>query len=104
MLLNLPSFRSLLQQDKASVYWDIDQKFLDSTQHDAGYFIRQHQKSWPHFKAQPFKWVSNHYTKSKNISVIGTPKNIGQVKYVGALAATVVYGKQTPKYSLGFRE
>jgi ATP-dependent helicase/nuclease subunit B len=77
--------QELLQQDKASVYWDIDQKFLDSTQHDAGYFIRQHQKSWPHFKAQPFKWVSNHYTKSKNISVIGTPKNIGQVKYVGAL-------------------
>jgi len=77
--------QELLQQDKAKIYWDIDQIFLDSPQHDAGYFIRQHQKSWSHFKSQPIKWVSNYYTKPKNISVVGTPKNIGQVKYVGAL-------------------
>ena len=77
--------QELLQQDKAKIYWDIDQIFLDSPQHDAGYFIRQHQKSWSHFKSHPFNWVSNYYTKPKNISVIGTPKNIGQVKYVGAL-------------------
>jgi len=77
--------QELLQQYKAKIYWDIDQIFLDSPQHDAGYFIRQHQKSWSHFKSQPIKWVSNYYTKPKNISVVGTPKNIGQVKYVGAL-------------------
>jgi len=77
--------QEFLQQDKAKIYWDIDQIFLDSPQHDAGYFIRQHQKSWSHFKSHPFNWVSNYYTKAKNISVIGTPKNIGQVKYVGAL-------------------
>ncbi len=77
--------QELLQQDKAKIYWDIDQTFLDTPQHDAGYFIRQHQKTWNHFKSQPFKWVSNYYTKPKNISVVGTPKNIGQVKYVGAL-------------------
>lgn len=77
--------QELLQQEKAKIYWDIDQIFLYSPQHDAGYFIRQHQKSWSHFKSQPIKWVSNYYTKPKNISVVGTPKNIGQVKYVGAL-------------------
>ena len=77
--------QELLQQDRAKIYWDIDQTFLDTPQHDAGYFIRQHQKNWNHFKSQPFKWVSNYYTKPKNISVVGTPKNIGQVKYVGAL-------------------
>jgi len=77
--------QELLQQDKAKIYWDIDQTFLDTPQHDAGYFIRQHQKKWNHFKSQPFKWVSNYYTKPKNISVVGTPKNIGQVKYIGAL-------------------
>ena len=77
--------QELLQQDRAKIYWDIDQTFLDTPQHDAGYFIRQHQKNWNHFKPQPFKWVSNYYTKPKNISVVGTPKNIGQVKYVGAL-------------------
>jgi hypothetical protein len=77
--------QELLQQDKAKIYWDIDQKFLESAQHDAGYFIRQHQKNWSHFKSQPFKWVSKHYKSPKNISVVGTPKNIGQVKYVGTL-------------------
>jgi len=77
--------QELLQQDRAKIYWDIDQSFLETLQHDAGYFIRQHQKTWNHFKSQPLKWVSNYYTKPKNISVVGTPKNIGQVKYVGAL-------------------
>ncbi|MDA9057178.1 PD-(D/E)XK nuclease family protein [Flavobacteriaceae bacterium] len=77
--------QELLQQEKAKIYWDIDQTFIETPQHDAGYFIRQHQKTWNHFKFQPFKWVSNYYTKPKNISVVGTPKNIGQVKYVGAL-------------------
>jgi len=77
--------QELLQQEKAKIYWDIDQIFLDSPQHDVGYFIRQHQKRWSHFKSKPIKWGSNYYTKPKNISVIGTPKNIGQVKYVGAL-------------------
>ena len=77
--------QELLQQEKAKIYWDIDQTFIETPQHDAGYFIRQHQKAWSHFKSQPFKWVSNYYTQPKNLSVVGTPKNIGQVKYVGAL-------------------
>ncbi|MDG1384830.1 MAG: PD-(D/E)XK nuclease family protein [Flavobacteriaceae bacterium] len=77
--------QNLLEQDKADIYWDIDQTFLETPQHDAGYFIRQHQKSWKHYKNQPFKWVSKYYTTPKNISVVGTPKNIGQVKYVGTL-------------------
>ncbi|MDC0118105.1 PD-(D/E)XK nuclease family protein, partial [bacterium] len=77
--------QELLKQNKATIYWDIDQTFLETPQHDAGYFIRQHQKAWKHFKSHPIKWVSNYYTKPKHISIVGTPKNIGQVKYVGAL-------------------
>ena len=77
--------QELLLKDRAKIYWDIDQSFLETPQHDAGYFIRQHQKTWNHFKTQPLKWVSNYYMKPKSISVVGTPKNIGQVKYVGAL-------------------
>ena len=77
--------QELLHQNKATIYWDIDQTFLETPQHDAGYFIRQYQKAWKHFKSQPIKWLSNYYTNPKHISVVGTPKNIGQVKYVGAL-------------------
>ena len=57
--------QNLLEQDKADIYWDIDQTFLETPQHDAGYFIRQHQKSWKHFKNQPFKWVSIVFTIPK---------------------------------------
>lgn len=77
--------QELLKQQKATIYWDIDQTFIDNSQHDAGYFIRQYQKKWAYFQEQPFKWVSDHYKTPKNISIVGTPKNIGQVKYVGAL-------------------
>ena len=49
--------QELLQQEKAVIYWDIDQTFVEAPFHDAGYFIRQHQKQWSHFKTQPFKWV-----------------------------------------------
>ena len=75
----------LLQLGKTSVYWDIDQIFVDTPHHDAGHFLRQYKKNWTYFKSQPFKWVSNQYSNPKNISVVGTPKNIGQVKYVGSL-------------------
>jgi hypothetical protein len=75
----------LLQLGKASIYWDIDQIFIDTPHHDAGHFVRQYKKSWTHFKSEPFKLVSCQYSNPKNISVVGTPKNIGQVKYVGSL-------------------
>ena len=77
--------QELLEQEKAVIYWDIDQTFIETPFHDAGYFIRQHQKQWSYFKKKPFKWVSNQYATPKNISIVGTPKNIGQVKYVGSL-------------------
>ncbi|MDA9026911.1 PD-(D/E)XK nuclease family protein [Flavobacteriaceae bacterium] len=77
--------QELLQQEKAAIYWDIDQTFIDTPYHDAGFFIRQHRKKWPHFQSHPFKWISNQYATPKNISIVGTPKNIGQVKYVGTL-------------------
>ena len=77
--------QELLKQEKAAIYWDIDQTFVNTPYHDAGYFIRQYQNQWPYFKSLPLKWISNHYKKPKNISIVGTPKNIGQVKYVGTL-------------------
>ena len=81
--------QELLYQDLASIYWDIDQVFLDNPIHDAGLFIRQHLKNWPFFKKNNLNWIANNYIKEKNIHTIAVPKNIGQVKYIGELLDTM---------------
>jgi len=75
----------LLALDKARVYWDIDQTFLDDTFHDAGLFQRRFKSSWLHYKAHPYEWIVNEFTAPKNIQVIATSKSIGQAKIAGAI-------------------
>lgn len=77
--------QTILAKTDASIYWDIDSYFLNDPIHDAGLFIRAHQKSWPYLQNHPLKGVSDHYASKKNIQVIGVPKNSSQVKYVGKL-------------------
>ncbi|MCB0382000.1 MAG: PD-(D/E)XK nuclease family protein [Psychroserpens sp.] len=81
--------QELLQQNIASIYWDIDTKFVEDKIHDAGLFIREHKAQWKYFKKENFNWLSNYYTKAKTINCIGTPKNIGQIKYVGELLSNL---------------
>ena len=75
----------LLALDKAKIYWDIDEVFLNDFQHDAGLFTRRFKKEWSYYKSNSFEWIANDYSKEKNIQIIGTPKSIGQAKIVGDL-------------------
>jgi hypothetical protein len=75
----------LLACDLAEVYWDIDEAFLNDDHHDAGLFIRRFKRDWKHYKSHPFKWISTTFSEPKNISVIGTPKTIGQAKIAGTI-------------------
>lgn len=77
--------QELLQQNKAQIYWDIDDSFLEVQFHDAGHFMRQYKKEWPYFRTHSFNWATKKYQENKNINIIGAPKNISQVKYVGEL-------------------
>ena len=77
--------QELLQNGLAKSYWDIDTVFIDNKIHDAALFSRQHKTNWTYFKNNPFNWITNNYSKEKNISVFGIPKNIGQAKYIGSL-------------------
>lgn len=77
--------QELLQQNIASIYWDIDESFVEDDIHDAGLFIRSHKKQWRYFNNESFNWLSNYYTSRKTINCIGAPKHIGQIKYVGEL-------------------
>ncbi len=77
--------QELLDNDIAEAYWDIDDSFLNSSRHDSSLFINNYKASWKYYKSKPFNWISQNYKTKKNISVIGVPKNIGQVKYIGEL-------------------
>ena len=77
--------KHLLDHNLASVYWDIDDEFINNPVHSAGLFTRQYRNSWKHYTSKPFNWVSSHYKSPKNIEVIGVPKQIGQIKYLGSL-------------------
>ena len=77
--------QELLQQDLALIYWDTDEIFINNTIHDAGLFMRAYKSNWPYFRKNPFNWVAQNYTSPKNITVVGTPKQVGQVKYIGEL-------------------
>ena len=77
--------QELLQNDLAKIYWDIDKVFMNNQKHDAALFTRQHIRNWKFFKTNSFDWITENYSKDKNISAIGIPKNIGQAKYIGSL-------------------
>jgi len=77
--------QQLLFNEQAKIYWDIDAVFLRDGYHDAGLFIRRFQKEWKQYTTQPFEWISNEFSKEKNIQIIGTPKTIGQAKIAGKL-------------------
>jgi ATP-dependent helicase/nuclease subunit B len=77
--------QELLHNDIAHIYWDTDKAFINNSYHDAGFFIRDYKNSWNYFKQSPYKWIQNNYSKKKDISIIGIPKNVGQAKYIGEL-------------------
>ncbi len=81
--------QELLQNGLAEIYWDIDEIFINNSVHDAGLFTRSHKNNWNYFRSNNFNWVTNNYSKNKNISVYGIPKNIGQAKYIGTILNTI---------------
>ena len=77
--------QTMLQNDLASIYWDIDKVFLDDELHDAGLFLRHHKSQWAYFKSNTFNWITNNYSQKKSIKIFGVPKLVGQAKLIGEL-------------------
>ena len=80
----------LMASDQASIYWDVDQAFLNDPFHDAGLFVRRFKESWKHYKSNPFEWILNDFSQPKNIQIIGTPKTIGQAKIAGSIIENII--------------
>ncbi len=75
----------LISKDLAEIFWDSDQTFLNDPYHDAGLFLRRFKSNWKHYKSNPFEWIVDDFSKTKNIQIIGTPKTIGQAKITGSI-------------------
>lgn len=80
----------LIASECAKIYWDADQTFLNDPFHDAGLFIRRFKETWKHYKSNPFEWIVNDFSQTKNIQVIGTPKTIGQAKIAGSIIENTI--------------
>lgn len=88
----------LISNDQAEIYWDADKTFLNDPYHDAGLFLRRFKANWKHYKSNPFEWIVDDFSQSKNIQVIGTPKSIGQAKITGSIIENII--NQNPNTSL----
>jgi hypothetical protein len=80
----------LITSDQAKIYWDVDQAFLNDPYHDAGLFVRRFKSNWKHYKSNPFEWIEDDFSHSKNIQIIGTPKSIGQAKIAGSIIENII--------------
>ena len=77
--------QELLQSEMAKIFWDIDKVNINSEYNSSGHYINQYITTWPYYNSNKVDIVSNNYSTKKNISVIGTAKNIGQAKYIGEI-------------------
>lgn len=74
-------FSHLQSLGKASFFWDFDDYYTKSNMFEAGYFIRNYLKKFPH--AKDFVFETNNLTKEKDIQVVSTPSNNGQAAFAG---------------------
>lgn len=77
-------FQKVLELGNSEMYWDIDTTFFNSN-HQAGKFIRKYKQEWKYYENNELKTLGNTFLESKNIQVIGAPKNTTQVKYAGEI-------------------
>lgn len=87
----------LLERNKAEIFWDIDKTFLNDPNHGAGLFARKFKKEWKHYNSNPFTWISEEFSKNKNIQIIGTSKSIGQAKIVSNILSNIIEENNTVK-------
>ena len=74
----------LLENGLATVYFDLDRTILEEGL-SANRFIKSYKNNWKHLKNRPFNSITNEFQTDKNISIIGIPKNVSQIKYASEI-------------------
>ncbi len=73
--------KTLCENGKADILWDIDQLLLEDKRQEAGLFIRKYKKDWPYFSKEPFKWKGHFFDQNEyNFKIVSTSKTINQVE------------------------
>lgn len=80
----------ILLEKRGKVFWDIDQYFMNDQYHDAGLFLRRIKKNWTHYQRNPFEWIVDEFDQEKKITVIQTPKSVGQAKIAGQIIESIL--------------
>jgi len=78
---------SLVKEGKAEVIWDADRYYLDNDDQEAGYFLRQYQKSPGKGKQL---WIEDNFASGKDLHIVGAPGNTGQLKYAGEILSRIM--------------
>lgn len=76
--------KKLLDSQIATIYFDIDQFYIDENLPVTN-FINKYKTTWKYFQKNRMNWIDNSFQKIKNISIIGVPKNVSQIKYAGEI-------------------
>ncbi len=77
-------FKDLLDNDLATIYWDID-TYFEKHNPQVATFINRYKTKWNYFKTNSFNWSYDNFSAKKEITIIGTPKDISQIKYAGEI-------------------
>jgi hypothetical protein len=77
--------QQLLAHTPSKIYWDNDPYFIKDPLHDAGFFLRHYLKQWPYFKSHVPQGIKKSFLLDKEIQIVGIPKQVSQVKYIGQL-------------------
>ncbi len=86
----------ILENNKAEIFWDCDDSFIENPEHEAGYFFRKYISNWDYFKTNKFKWSKKLISSNKNIFIYETTKQIAQVKTAANLIHEI--SKKKSKY------
>lgn len=84
------SIIDVLRKDKkASIYFDVDQFYVDNEAHEAGHFYRKLTKQW-----KPDNLMGSDFNQiPKHIEIIETAQQIAQTKIAGSVVADIVAEK-----------
>ena len=72
-------FNFLKKEEKAEFYWDYDEYYINNDIHEANYFLKDNLKEYNTKNSINYDNIRHN----KNIEIISTPSNIGQVKLIG---------------------
>ncbi|RLD80550.1 MAG: hypothetical protein DRJ15_06760 [Bacteroidetes bacterium] len=79
----------LLKREKAEIFWDADDYYLNNKDQEAGYFLRKYFHDFD--KTEP-RWIGNNFM-NKKVRIIGVPGNTGQLKYAGEILLQLIKEK-----------